>query len=104
MVEIANFLTNGELPADKGEARKLKTKAARYQIENDELYKRSYNGILLRCLRKEESRSVLEEIHDGNCGNHSGSHSLMAKVLRAGYFWINMLQDCVDYVRKCEPC
>jgi len=43
----------------------------------------------------------MQEIHDGNCENHSGGHSFAHKVINRGYYWPKMFGDAKDYVKKC---
>ncbi|XP_074377483.1 uncharacterized protein LOC141719006 [Apium graveolens] len=45
---ILVYITKGTLPADKDEARRVKYRAARYVIYNENLYKRGFNRPLLR--------------------------------------------------------
>ncbi|XP_074356553.1 uncharacterized protein LOC141696292 [Apium graveolens] len=40
-----------------------------------------------------EGNYILGEVHEGNCGNHSGGGSLALKVLRQGYYWPTMKED-----------
>ena len=102
--DISLYLADNTLPEDKNEARNLKFRATRYELIDGVLYKRGFNNILLRCLGKTEAEDVLEQVHRGHCGNHSGHRSLLNKILRAGYFWITMNEDCYDYVKKCDNC
>ncbi|CAL9024921.1 unnamed protein product [Prunus brigantina] len=53
MSRIYAFLTNGTLPIDKSQARKLRYRSARYTVINDVLYKRGYATPYLKCLTKE---------------------------------------------------
>ncbi|KAI5345931.1 hypothetical protein L3X38_013808 [Prunus dulcis] len=104
MSPIYLYLTNGTLPEDKAQARKLKYRSARYTVINDVLYKRGYTTPYLKCLTAEHGDYVLREIHNGVCGDHSGSRSLAYKVFRQGYFWPTMHQDANTLVRKCDKC
>ncbi|KAL0431963.1 UNVERIFIED_CONTAM: Transposon Ty3-G Gag-Pol polyprotein [Sesamum radiatum] len=61
--------------------------------EESTLYKRSYTHPPLRCLSTEKGVHVLQEIHSGCCGAHTGTWTLANKTLRAGYFWPTMKQD-----------
>ncbi|GFZ11448.1 hypothetical protein Acr_22g0008460 [Actinidia rufa] len=79
MDEIIAYLQRGILPKDKLQARRLQYRSARFCIFKDELYKRSFSGSLLKCLRPEVAKYVLREIHEGICGNHSGARSLAKK-------------------------
>ncbi|CAA0824254.1 Unknown protein, partial [Striga hermonthica] len=68
------------------------------------LYKRSYAGPHLRCVTKEKGRYVLREMHEGCCSDHCKSEALVAKILRAGYFWPTMREDAKVMVKKCLQC
>ncbi|XP_052189984.1 uncharacterized protein LOC127799805 [Diospyros lotus] len=83
---ILKYLLNQELPVAPSEARRLKTKAARFTIIGQELYKRGYSVPLLKCLGTWEADQALEEVHEGDCGEHLGARALAGKVLRAGFF------------------
>ncbi|GFZ18422.1 hypothetical protein Acr_27g0001610 [Actinidia rufa] len=74
--EIIAYLQKGILPKDKLQARRLQYRSSRFCIFKGKLYKRSFSGPLLRCLRPEEVEYVLREIHEGICGNHSGARRL----------------------------
>ena len=80
-----SFLKNGTLPNDKTKTQKLQHLAIRYVLLRGLLYKRSYSRLhtnpYLRCLRSEEARSVMQEIHDGDCRNHVGGRSLIYKAI-----------------------
>jgi len=57
---------------------------------------------MLQFLSEEETELVLLEVHEGVCGSHIGGRSLAAKLLRAGYYWPTMLQDCTAFIKKCD--
>jgi len=107
---ILEYLRNKTLPPDKAEAQKLQHVATRYRIINDKLYKMPYHKSqtctdpLLRCLGPEEAEVVLREIHEGDCGNHSGGRSLAHKVLSQGYYWPRLHEQAKEYVKKCRKC
>ena len=80
-------MKDGQLLSDRNEAHRIIIRAARFALLEDELYKRSYaGGPLLKCVSPSESNYVLREVHEGDCGDHSGSRSLIRKVRLAGYF------------------
>ena len=58
-------------------------------------------GPYLRCLEDNEGKEVLKDIHEGDCGNHTGGRSLCSKILRTGYFWPTMKRDALTYAQKC---
>ncbi|KAL2227023.1 UNVERIFIED_CONTAM: Retrovirus-related Pol polyprotein from transposon [Sesamum indicum] len=102
--DITAYLKEGVLPADLGHARRIKFKAPRFALVGTQLYKRTVEGPLLKCLDDSQARYVLREIHEGSCGNHSGARSLAQKVTRQRYFWPTLMKDCEDFVRRCEKC
>ncbi|GFY96586.1 hypothetical protein Acr_11g0008920 [Actinidia rufa] len=104
MDEIIAYLQDGTLPKEKLQARRLQYRSARLCIFNGKLYKRSFSGPLLKCLRPEEAEYILKEIHEGICGNHSGARSLAKKTIRQGYFWPTMERDAAAYVKRCDKC
>ena len=69
---------------DVEEAWKVRKRVTRFTILNDTLYKRGFFMPYLKCVNKEEARYILEEIHEGICGDHAGPRSLISKVIRTG--------------------
>ncbi|GFZ05223.1 hypothetical protein Acr_17g0007950 [Actinidia rufa] len=104
MDKIVAYLQKGTLPKDKLQARRLQYRSARFCIFKGRLYKRSFLGPLLKCLRPEEAEYVLKEIHEGICGNHSGARSLARKTIHQGYFWPTIERDAATYIRRCDKC
>ena len=101
---LVSYLKDGVLPDEKEAARKLKVQAARFVLIKDVLYKRGFSRPYLRSLGMEEADYVMREVHEGICGNHSGSRSLVHKLVRAGYYWPTMQKDAEAYVRACDKC
>ena len=104
MTPITSYQKNGVLPDDKEATRKLKVQAARFTLIKNILYKRGFSQPYLRCLSPEEADYVMREVHKGIFGNHSGSWSLVHKLIRAGYYWPTMQKDAHAYVRACDKC
>lgn len=99
-----SYIKNGQLPSDLLEAKKVKIRSSRFTVMNDELYKRGFSLPYLKCLSLEEVVYVLQEIHEGICGNHSRPRSLVGKAIRADYFWPTMQKDTVKLVQRCDKC
>ncbi|KAL0445442.1 UNVERIFIED_CONTAM: hypothetical protein Slati_2266900 [Sesamum latifolium] len=70
---IIRWIEGGHLLEDWWEAARLKARATYFLIQAGTLYKRSYTQPLLRCLSAEEGVHVLQEIHSGCCGAHTGT-------------------------------
>ncbi|XP_073017901.1 uncharacterized protein [Primulina eburnea] len=101
---ILDYISRSYLPEDAQEASQIKKRAARFVVINDILYRRSFQGPLLKCISGDESIYVLREIHEGCCGDHLGATSLARKALLAGFWWPTMHQDAARVVRSCEGC
>ncbi|XP_070036167.1 uncharacterized protein [Nicotiana tomentosiformis] len=103
--KYVEYLRIGKLPSDPKELRALRTKAARFSLfEDGTLFRRTFDGPLEICLGPGDTEYVLREIHEGTCGNHSGTELLVRKIVRAGYYWIDMEKDAKEFVRKCDEC
>ncbi|KAG9442418.1 hypothetical protein H6P81_018272 [Aristolochia fimbriata] len=89
---------------DLRERVQIRRTAPRYVFINDVLYRRSYEGLLLLCLSKEEGLQVLKETHGGICGAHQAGPKLHLQVKRLGYYWPTMLRDAIEIARTCKPC
>ena len=82
MDSIIQFLKEDILSEEKTEADKVQRKATRYWLsENQKLYKRSFSGPYLLCVHPKLIESLLEELHEGICGNHIGGRSLAHKAI-----------------------
>ena len=73
MDSISLFLEKNVLPEEKSEADKIRRKAPRFWLSEDKkLYMCSFSGPYLLCVHPEASESLLEELHKGVCGSHTG--------------------------------
>ncbi|XP_026399563.1 uncharacterized protein LOC113295438 [Papaver somniferum] len=104
ITEVHLFLKEGTQPADLKQARKIQSKAGRYDLRDRVLYKKSFLGPLLRCLSREECHRILKDIHYGDANNHSGMRSLADKAKMQGYYWPKMIQDAARMSRRFEEC
>ena len=55
---------------NKIKRRLIRIMAMQYILYGEQLYRRSYVGIHLHCLKKGEAESVMDEIHQGIYGPH----------------------------------
>ena len=104
MTPILSFLPDGHLPQDIDEAKKVRKRAVRFTIVNNTLYKRGFSMPYLKCVDEEEVKYILEEIHEGVCGDHADPRSLVNKVIRTSYFWPTLQVDARKFVKKCNKC
>ncbi|VFQ90188.1 unnamed protein product [Cuscuta campestris] len=104
LARLVRYIEDGVASEDPQEARLLRMRAHTYKVQEGILYKRSYDGVLLRCLRAAEAEALMEEIHEGVCAAHQGPYSISRRAIIQGYFWPTMRKDCEEYVRKCPTC
>jgi hypothetical protein len=69
-----------------------------------ELYKRSTIGVLQRCIAPEDGIALLRDIHEGTCGHHTSSRTLVAKAFWSGFYWLSALHNAKNIVQQCEAC
>jgi hypothetical protein len=68
------------------------------------LFRQNFDGVLMRCLEKDEAEKVLLELHAGEAGGHFGGDTTSHKVLRADYYWPTLFRDAHALCRKCVIC
>ncbi|VFR00555.1 unnamed protein product [Cuscuta campestris] len=104
IAELIRYKKDGVLPGDETTARLIKRRAPTYVIENGRLYKRSYNGTLLRCVDETKAGQIMEEVHEGICAAHQGPFSMARRIVLQGYFWPTMVKDCAKRAKRCKVC
>jgi hypothetical protein len=76
----------------------------KYTSIDDELYRRTIDGMLLKCLGEERAKVAVQEVHDEICGAHQSAYKMNWLLRRAGFYWPTMMDDCVKYQKGCEAC
>ena len=56
--------------------------------------------VLLQCVDAREAEQMLLKVHEGSFG----THAMAQKILKAGYYWLTMENDCCIHMRKCHKC
>ena len=79
---------------DDAKAVRIMRRSKNYVLVDNKLYKRGAgSGILMKCITIEEGKGILQEAHEGTCGNHAASRTLVGKVFRSGFYWPTALSD-----------
>jgi hypothetical protein len=104
--DIRFCLEHGSAPRhlDPAKRRALRLKSASFHLVNGILFRQNFDGVLMRCLEKDEAEKVLLELHAGEAGGHFGGDTTAHKVLRAGYYWPTLFRDAHALCRKCIIC
>ena len=101
---IIEYLEHGKLPSDPRHKTEIRRRASSCLYYNGTLYRRSFLGLWLRCLDTEEAKQAMAEAHSGVCGAHQSGPRLHDRIKRMGYYWPTMVQDCINYAKRCDAC
>jgi len=71
-ITIVEYLQN---PAGNT-SRKIKYKALNYVFIGNELFKKSPEGVLLKCLSETEAYLAISDTHSGVCRSHQAGHKM----------------------------
>jgi hypothetical protein len=71
---------------------------------NDELYHRTAEDLLFKCLDNDQAQVAMGEVHEGICGTHQLAAKMKWLLRRAGFYWSTMIVDCFHYYKGCEEC
>lgn len=104
MTPICEYLTKDLLPAEQKKANAIKRKSHRFAVIKEIIYKNSFLGPWLRCVGPRQAEYVLREIHEGSCGMHARTRSVVAKALITGYYWPTMHKDARRVILTCQDC
>ena len=86
-IEFKDYLMQGTLPEKEEDAERMARQATTYCIQDGELYRKQPNNMSLHCISREQGKELLADIHDGDCGHHSSSRTLVGKAFRSGFYW-----------------
>jgi hypothetical protein len=83
---------------------RMQQRARSYRLVDNDVYKTSISGPLIRCVSKAKGQEILSDIHAGTCGCHIGTRALATKVLRQGFYWLVVIDDAAKLISTCEAC
>ncbi|KAM1935762.1 hypothetical protein ACFX15_019768 [Malus domestica] len=101
---LIDYLEYGKLPNDPRHRSEIRRRAPRFLYYKETLYRRSFEGVLLRCLGEEEANQAMEEAHSSVCGAHQSGPKLHFQLKRMGYYWPSMVKDCLEHAKRCQAC
>jgi hypothetical protein len=79
------FLETGDWRADmfnylkdstQGAHKRIRYKTIKYVLTGDDMFYRTLEGLLLKCLGPTEVNWFLHEVHEGACGTHQSAHKM----------------------------
>jgi len=99
-----DYFNHGIHPNDPVARRQLLRRAPSYLLKAGILFRRSFDGVLLRCVSRDEANSILKEVHSGVCGGHQSGAKMYHSIRLAGYYWPKIMTDCLDAAKACHMC
>jgi hypothetical protein len=88
----------------RGAPKGIQYKAIKYVLIGGDIFYRTLEGLLLKCLGLTEANWLLHEVHEGAYGTHQSAHKMKWLIRRLGYYWPTMLEDCFKYYKGCQAC
>ncbi|XP_074266017.1 uncharacterized protein LOC141588475 [Silene latifolia] len=77
---IIDYLEHKKLPNDPRHKTEVRRRSASFIYYKGILYRRSFNGLWLRCLDEDEGLHTMEETHAGICGAHQSGPKLCDRI------------------------
>jgi hypothetical protein len=104
-----NFIRHQRLPAGmdarSAEAARVMRRSKGFILVDNKLYWRgARSGVLMKCVTREDGYDILQEIHEGVCGNHTASRTLVGRAYRDGFWSPTAVSDAEDLVQRCQNC
>jgi hypothetical protein len=82
----------------------LKMKVNQYFLIDDILFRRNYDGILLRCVDENQAQELISKFHEGICGGNFAPTATAHKIISAGFYWTSIFRDLYATIRDCLSC
>ena len=86
------------------ERRTLKMKANQYVLIVGILFRRNFDGILLRYVDEDQVEGMIKEFHEGICSGKFAPTATSHKIIRVGFYWSSILRDSYTAIRRCFSC
>ena len=104
--DIKAYIKDNEyLPnAIDNEKKFIRRMACQFFLSGEVLYKRNHDSTLLQCVDATEANHQMEKMHEGLLRAHTSGLLLAPKIMRAGYYWLTMENDCIEHGRTCHHC
>jgi hypothetical protein len=85
-------------------SRKTKYITLSYVVIGNELFKETFEGVLLQCINENEAYLTIFGVHSGSCGFHQGGHKMKWLIFRQGSYWPSIWKDCIEFAKGCQAC
>jgi hypothetical protein len=76
----------------------------KYFLIDNELYRRTTGGVLLKCLGLDDAILAMAEMHEGICGTHQSAPNMKWLLRGSNFYWSDMTVDCFKYYKRGQVC
>jgi hypothetical protein len=97
---IIDYMQNPSHKVD----RKVRWLAFKFTLVEGELYRRTVDDLLFKCLDLDQANVAMGEVHEGICGIHQSAPKMKWLLQRGGFYWPTMITNCFQYYKGCEEC
>jgi hypothetical protein len=66
--------------------KKVKQQVLKYTSLDDDLYQRTIDGVLLKCMGEEQAKVAVREVHDEICGAHQSAYKMNCLLRSMGFY------------------
>jgi hypothetical protein len=80
---------------DKNSQKKIISESKKYFWDAPYLFKLGNDGVMRRCVPREERLEILRKWHSAEYGGHYSHFRTQAKVWSSGFSWPEMHEDCL---------
>jgi hypothetical protein len=89
---------------DRNSQRRIISQSKKYFWDAPYLFKLGNDGVMRRCVPREERLEILRKCHSAKYGGHFSHFRTHAKVWSSGFYWPDMHEDTKRYVASCPEC
>ncbi|XP_070010928.1 uncharacterized protein [Nicotiana sylvestris] len=102
--DLANYLVSGIILNEfsSNQRKKLKRDCVDYYWDEPYLFRICTDGVIQKCVPKEEQVEILEACHSLPYGGHHGGARKATKVLSCRFYWSTFYKDASDLVKRCD--
>jgi ribonuclease HI len=104
MRPIRAYLDNQPPLDDNVEVERIARKSRMYHLIDGVLFRQGANGMMMKCISREEGIELLEDVHKAIYRSHLSWHSIIDKAFRHGFYWPTVKDDAMEVIKKCRDC
>jgi hypothetical protein len=89
---------------DKNPQMRIISESRKYFWDAPYLFKLGNDGVMRRCVPREERLEILRKCHSVEYGGHYSHFRTQEKVWFSGFYWSEMHEDTKRYIASCPEC